>query len=99
MRVEVKHKYVVLVVLQRGDQCQQLAAIGLVAVAKDDRRRRTQSGEKPAFATAHAGHVEGNVAGMTREILGIDLPAALRSEERRVGKEAVAGERAKDENE
>ena len=50
VRSKIKNEYVVLVVLQRRFQRQQLAAAGFVSMAQNNRRRSPQPGKEPSFA-------------------------------------------------
>src|SRR6202043_476443 len=53
MRREIKHKNVVLVVLQRGDQRQKFTLARSVSMAKDDGGSAAKPGKEPALASSH----------------------------------------------
>jgi len=52
VRRKIKDEHIVLVVLQRGNQCQQFTAARFIAMTQDDCRRLPQAREKPPFPSA-----------------------------------------------
>ena len=76
VRGKIKNKHVVLVVLQRRNQCQQFAAAGFISVTQNDRGSAAHPREEPSFSLAQAGYLKIHDLRMARKTGQADFTAA-----------------------